>query len=182
VRIVGISGSLRAGSYNTALLRAAAAELPAEAEYREWRGLGLLPAYSEDRDRRRAAPAVAALRRTLAAADAVLIATPEYNASIPGALKNVLDWASRPFPENCLRGRPVAVVGASTGMFGAVWARAELRKVLEAIGAAVLDAGVGVPAAHTAFAEDGRLRDPALAAALRRVVDDVLGRAVSRAA
>ena len=69
----------------------------------------------------------------------MLIATPEYNGSIPGVLKNALDWASRPFPDNALRGKPVAVVGASTGLFGAVWAQAEARKVLETIGADVLD-------------------------------------------
>ena len=118
----------------------------------EWHGLATCPRTTRTRDGRYADPAVvAALRRTLAAADAVLIATPEYNGSIPGALKNALDWASRPFPDNCLRGKPVAVVGASTGMFGAVWAQAELRKVLNTIGAAVLDAALPVPAAHTAF-------------------------------
>ena len=105
-------------------------------------GLATLPAYDEDVDGRLAAPAVAAAcGATLAAADAVLIATPEYNASIPGALKNALDWASRPFPDNCLRGKPVAVIGASTGLFGAVWAQAELRKVLKTIGAAVARRG-----------------------------------------
>jgi chromate reductase len=182
VRLVGISGSLRAGSYNTALLRAAAAELPAHVEFREWRGLGLVPPYVEDGDGRHVAPAVADLRRTLAAADAVLIATPEYNASIPGALKNALDWASRPYPDNGLRGTPVAVVGASTGMFGAVWAQAELRRVLATIGASVLDAELAVPLAETAFGADGRLRDPARASALRLLVRGLLDRTTRRAA
>ena len=92
----------------------------------------------------------------------MLIATPEYNHSIPGALKNALDWASRPFPDNALRGKPVAVIGASTGLFGAVWAQAELRKVLTAAGADVLDSGLSVPSVATAFTLEGKLRDPRL--------------------
>ena len=111
-----------------------------------------------------------------------LIATPEYNASIPGALKNALDWASRPFPDNCLRGKPVAVIGASTGLFGAIWAQAELRKVLSTVGAAVLDSELPVPAAQTAFTTDGRLRDPAVAAALRALVQDLVERTLALAA
>lgn len=102
------------------------------------------------------------LRETLRAADAVLIATPEYNASVPGQLKNVLDWASRPFPDNALRDKPVAVVGASTSPFGAVWAQPELRKVLKTIGARVLDAELPVPRAHEVLADDGRLSDEKL--------------------
>ena len=182
MRIVGISGSLREGSYNTALLAAAAAQLPAGAELEQWRGLALLPAYDEDRDGREQIPAVAALRRTLSGADAVLIATPEYNGSIPGALKNALDWASRPFPDNCLRGKPVAVVGATTGVFGAAWALADLRRVLMTIGAVVLDLGLSVSGAHTAFCGDGGLRDPEPAAALRALMHDLVGRTARRAA
>ena len=182
MRILGICGSLREGSFNRALLLAAAAELPSGVEFAEWAGLETLPAYDADIDGRLADPAVAGLRRALAAADAVVIATPEYNASIPGALKNALDWASRPFPDNSLRGKPVAVVGASTGLFGAVWAQADLRRVLTTIGAAVLDTGLSVSAAHTAFGADGGLRDPEPAAALRVLVHDLLARTERRAA
>jgi chromate reductase len=182
MRVLGISGSLRAGSYNTALLRAAAAELPARIEFREWRGLEAVPPYDEDADAPARAPIVARLRRDLARADAVMIATPEYNHSIPGALKNALDWASRPFPNNCLRGKPVAVVGASTGLFGAVWAQADLRKVLKAIGASVLEVELPVPAAHDAFTADGRLREPRLAATLAGIVDGLLALTAKRAA
>ncbi len=110
------------------------------------------------------------LRADLAAADGVLIATPEYNASIPGVLKNALDWASRPFPENALRRRPVAVVGASTSLFGAVWAQAEVRKVLETIGARVVDVELPVGLAHDAFDPDGRLVDAEQHAALERAL------------
>jgi chromate reductase len=101
---------------------------------------------------------VARLASAIADADAVLFATPEYNASIPGQLKNALDWISRPIATNVLRNKPVAVVGASTGAFGAVWAQAELRKVLAALGARVLDVEIPVPHAHTRF-EEGRLTD-----------------------
>jgi chromate reductase len=182
VRILGISGSLRSGSHNRALLAAAAADLPPGAEIREWRGLETLPAYSEDCDGRPAPSSVLALRRALAEADAVLIATPEYNSSIPGALKNALDWASRPHHGNPLRGKPVAVIGASTGVFGAVWAQAELRKVLTAIGADVVDIGLPVPAAATAFTADGRLREPKMAVALRHIVGELVTRTLACAA
>ncbi len=182
MRLVGIGGSLREGSYNRALLEAAVAGRPQGVEVEWWDGLERVPAYDEDLDRSPAPVAVAELRRTLASADAVLIATPEYNASIPGALKNALDWASRPFPDNCLRGTPVAVIGASTGPFGAVWAQAELRKVLESIGAAVLDAELPVPAAHEAFRDGGGLCDPALAARLRSIVHRLVGQTLRQAA
>jgi chromate reductase len=182
VRILGISGSLRAGSHNRALLGAAAAELPPGVELREWRGLETLPAYSEDGDGRFAAPSVVALRRALGEADAVLVATPEYNHSIPGALKNALDWASRPYGRSVLRGKPVAVIGASTGVFGALWAQAELRKVLSAIGADVVETELPVPTAATAFTADGRLRDLSLAAVLGDVIAELVRRSVARAA
>jgi chromate reductase, NAD(P)H dehydrogenase (quinone) len=180
--IVGISGSLRSGSHNRALLAAAAAELPPGVELHEWRGLDTLPAYSEDRDGRFAPPAVNALRRALGEADAILIATPEYNQSIPGALKNALDWSSRPYGASVLRGKPTAVIGASTGVFGAIWAQAELRKVLKAIGADVVDTELPVPAAAAAFTAEGRLRDPQLAAKLRDIIDELLERKVTCAA
>jgi chromate reductase, NAD(P)H dehydrogenase (quinone) len=182
LRVVGISGSLRPSSYNTALLKAAATELPAEATFVPWRGLGLLPAYREDCDGPRIPPAVASLRRTLSGADAVLIATPEYNGSIPGSLKNALDWASRPFPDNCLRRKPVAVIGASTGLFGAIWAQAELRRILKKIGADVLEAELPVPAAHAAFTPDARLRERELANALREIVHQLVSKTERAAA
>jgi chromate reductase len=130
-------------------------------------GVAALPLYNEDDDERPPA-AVSRLRSTIAAADAVLIATPEYNRSIPGALKNMLDWASRPFPDNAWRDRPVAVIGASTGLFGAVWAQAELRGSLAVAGARVLDVELAVGSAQDAFLPSGALRDPS---GLRRVLD-----------
>ena len=138
MRILAISGSLRSGSHNTALLRAAATLLPPGIELTLHDGLKEIPPYDDDELDNRPA-AVARLDAEVAAADAVLIATPEYNHSIPGVLKNALDWVSRPIADNPMRGKRALVVGASTGMFGAVWAQAETRKVLGALGARVLD-------------------------------------------
>src|SRR5262245_52297783 len=137
MRVLLVSGSLREGSYNAALLRAAANALPSGVRHAWLDGIAALPPYSEDDDGERAPAAVERLRRTIATADAVLIATPEYNGSIPGALKNAVDWSSRPFPDNAWRGKPVAAIGASTGMFGGVWAQEHLRKALTLAGARV---------------------------------------------
>ena len=112
--------------------------------------------------------AVQRMRDAIASADVVLIATPEYNGSVPGVLKNAIDWASRPFPDNSLRDRPAAVIGASPSIFGAVWAQAEVRKVLKATGARVLDDELPVAKAAEAFDTAGRLRDPELGAAAAR--------------
>jgi chromate reductase len=170
LRILGISGSLRRGSHNTNLLRAAADLLPPGVELDVYDGLRDLPPYDSDLDVDPADPAVERLREAISAADGVLIATPEYNGSIPGLLKNALDWASRPFPDNALRGKPVAVVGASTGLFGAVWAQAETRKVLGVIGADVIDGELPVGQAHAAFGDDGHLANPGLRDALDELV------------
>lgn len=175
--LLGLTGSLRRGSYNRRLLAAAARGLPPEVEFQQWDGLEAIPAYSEDIDVAPAPAAVDDLRGTLAHADAVLIATPEYNHSIPGQLKNALDWASRPFPHNVLRAKPAAVMGASTSLFGAVWAQAEARKILRAIGAHVIDEELAVPSAHEAFQADGSLRDPELRTALAAILEQLLGAA-----
>jgi chromate reductase len=174
LRVLGLSGSLRRDSHNRALLRAAAAQLPAGAELVEWDRIAELPAYDEDLDALPAPEPVRALRKAIADADAVLIATPEYNASLPGALKNALDWASRPYAANPLRGKPAAAVGASTGLFGAVWAQAEARKVLKAIGAAVVERELPVGQADAAWAPDGTLADADLRAALAEIVGELV--------
>ena len=177
MRILAISGSLRGDSYNTRLLRAAAQMLPPGAELELFDGLAAVPPYNEDDDVEPAPEAVQRLRDAIADSDAVLIATPEYNASIPGVLKNAIDWASRPFPDNALRAKPVAVVGASTGLFGAVWAQAELRKSLRHTGAHVLDDEVPVGTADQAFTPSGKLVDPELNRRLADLLDE-LGREV----
>jgi chromate reductase, NAD(P)H dehydrogenase (quinone) len=129
-RILGISGSLRRDSHNTNLLRAAAETLDPDVQFELYDGLKQVPPYDEDDDVYPRPTSVARVNAAIANADAVLFATPEYNASIPGHLKNAIDWISRPVATNVLRNKPVAVVGASTGAFGAAWAQAELRKVL----------------------------------------------------
>jgi chromate reductase len=171
MRILGISGSLRRDSHNTKLLRAAAELLPRGVELELYDGLKAVPPYDEDDDTDPAPAAVARLRMAIAGADAVLIATPEYNSSIPGQLKNALDWASRPGPTNVLRNKPVAVIGASIGAFGAVWSQGELRKVLAAIGARVVDAEVALGHAHERFDDEGRLSEEDLRIQLQDTVD-----------
>jgi chromate reductase len=176
MKILGLSGSLRRGSHNTSLLRAAAKLLPPGAELEVYDDLGALPHYDADLDVEPAHEAVARLREAIAEADGVLIATPEYNGSIPGVLKNALDWASRPFPDNALKGKPVAVVGASTGLFGAVWAQAEVRKVLGIIGADVLEGELPVGMAHAAFDDEGHLAEAELRSALAGLVHTLSAR------
>jgi chromate reductase len=156
MRVLGISGSLRRDSYNTALLRAAAERLPAGVELVEYEGLRAIPPYDADAEAVEAPEAVRDLREAIRGADAVLVATPEYNHSIPGVLKNALDWASRPAGRSALMGKPAAAIGASTGMFGAVWAQAETRKVLGALGGRVVEAELPIPRAQDHF-ENGRL-------------------------
>jgi chromate reductase len=180
MRVLGISGSLRRDSYNTVLLRHAGDLFEAEgAEFEIYHGLRDIPPYDEDYDTGDAPDAVSRIRDAIRDADAVFFVTPEYNSSIPGALKNVLDWVSRPVATNPLRYKPVAVIGASSGMFGAVWAQAELRKVLGAIGARVSEGEVAVGNAGERFDENGRLSEPNLGQEVHEVVTTLLGDAES---
>jgi chromate reductase len=182
MRILGISGSLRRDSHNTALLRAAAELLPRGVELELFDGLKAVPPYDADDD----VPghhdaAVVALKDAVEGADALLIATPEYSHSIPGVLKNALDWVSRPARDNVLQGKPAAVIGASTGIFGAVWAQAEVRKVLGAIGADVVDRELPVMQAHMQFDEYGNLREQDLRDQLAEHVGALVAAARERA-
>jgi chromate reductase len=177
IRILGISGSLRRGSHNTNLLRAAADLLPPGVELDVYEGLGELPLYNPDLDVEPADLAVARFRSAIEEADGILIAAPEYNGSITAVLKNALDWASRPFPNNSLRGKPVAVIGASTGLFGAVWAQAETRKVLGIIGADVIEHELPVGQADAAFGADGQLAEREQRVVLANLVDVLAARA-----
>lgn len=180
MRILAISGSLRDDSHNTELLRAAAAIAPEGVELEFFDGLKDVPPYDADDDVPGDQPfAVGRFKGALREADAVLISTPEYNSSIPGVLKNALDWASRPLVESPVRNKPVAVLSSSTGMFGGVWAAAETRKVLGALGARTLDDTVSVPKADQRLAEgvDATLRDE-----LRTVVSALAAAVEARAA
>jgi chromate reductase len=173
MRVLAISGSLRRDSHTPRLLRVAAELAPPPAELELFDGLKDVPPYDEDDDGDLVPEGAQRLREAIARADAVLIATPEYNSSIPGQLKNALDWASRPFPDNVLRNKPVAVIGASTGMFGAVWAQAEVRKVLGAIGARVVDVELPVAGAEEAFAGN-RLADEELHERLAQILTELV--------
>ena len=181
MRVLGIPGSLRRDSHNARLLRAAATLLPPEAEFVEFTGLKAIPPFDED-DEAAPGPAVEHWRAQIEHADALLFATPEYNSSIPGALKNAVDWASRPVASAALINKPAAVIGTSTGMFGAVWAQAELRKALAAAGARVTDRELPVPDAESAFAEDGALAEHDLELQLGEIVAELIGETRERAA
>jgi chromate reductase, NAD(P)H dehydrogenase (quinone) len=159
MRVLGISGSLRQGSHNTELLRAAAKLLPPGTQLELYEGLAGIPPYGEDVEHE-PPQAVTELKDAIAAADVVLFSTPEYNHSLPGQLKNALDWVSRPYADNPLIGKPVAVLGASSGMFGAVWAQAELRKVVTAMGGRVTDRESPSPAPRRPSRPTARWRTP----------------------
>jgi chromate reductase len=174
MKVLAISGSLRRDSHNTALLRAAAELVPPPVELEIFDGLKAVEPYDEDDDRGAGPAGARRLREAIEAADAVLIATPEYNSSVPGQLKNAIDWASRPLRDNALWGKPVAVVGASTGMFGAVWAQAEVRKTAAASGARVIETDLPVGHAVEAFTDDGRLVDPELRDRYAEIIDELI--------
>ncbi|HEY5694078.1 MAG TPA: NAD(P)H-dependent oxidoreductase [Gaiellaceae bacterium] len=178
MRILAVSGSLREDSFNTSLLRAALEAAPDGVELELWQGLGELPLYDDDLEA--AVPAsVRRLREDWAAADAILFATPEYNGSVPGGLKNAIDWASRPKLEGVLRNKTVAVVGASTGQFGALWAQQDLKRILGIAGARVVGTEIPVARAHERFDADGRLLDGEIFEELRLHLTTLASEAVA---
>ena len=158
MRILAVSGSLREGSFNTGLLRAALEAAPEGVELALWEGIGELPLYDEDLEGD-VPDSAHRLREDWAEADAILFATPEYNGSVPGGLKNAVDWASRPKLQAVLRNKPVAVVGASTGQFGALWAQQDLKRILGIAGARVVGTEIPVTRAHERFDAGGLLLD-----------------------
>ena len=171
-RVLALSGSLRSGSYSTAILREAARRAGDELELILYDGLKAIPPFDEDIEGDGARePAVVHLKQAFADADAVLIATPEYNGSVSGVLKNALDWVSRPFDSNPLRGKPVAIVSSSTGSFGGVWAQNDLRRILGTIGARVIDETLTVPHSHTVMNEDGEIAHSETSAGLTSVLE-----------
>lgn len=171
--ILTIAGSLRQHSFNRKLIAAARSESPEHAHLSEWSGLAAIPPFDEDAEAHPAPRPVAELRAAIAAADGVLIATPEYNGSIPGQLKNALDWASRPREASVLEGKPVAVMGASPSPSGAASAQADLRKVLGRSRAEVIGDELTVPAAFRQLDEHDRLLDVQLRAQLRALITEL---------
>jgi chromate reductase len=181
MKVLTVSGSLRADSYNTSLLRAAIEAAPegVEVELFDPAGIAGLPVYDQDLDSGEAPEPVVRLRETWGSADAILFATPEYNGSVPGGLKNAIDWASRPRHEAALLNKTAAVVGASTGQFGAMWAQADLRKILGAAGARVVGDELPVTRAHEKFDSAGRLLDGELFERLRLVLETLATESIS---
>jgi chromate reductase, NAD(P)H dehydrogenase (quinone) len=174
VQILGIAGSLREGSYNRALLRAARELLPPGVELVEHE-IGRLPFYDGDVEAAGDPGSVAELKEAIRSADALLIATPEYNRGIPGALKNAIDWASRPPLASPLTGKPVAITGASTGRGGTARAQEQLRAALEFSRAAVLEQPeVLVPEAFMRFDVSGELVDGGIRSELAELVDTLV--------
>jgi chromate reductase len=175
LRVLAIAGSLRRDSYNRALLQAAASLAPPALSIDCFDGLADVPMFDEDLEAEGPArdPAgVIALRRRVSAADALLIATPEYNQSIPGVLKNAIDWLSRDRPEAVLAGKPVAILGATAGRWGTRLAQAALRHTLYATEAQVMPApSVFLADAASLFDAGGALTDPRARAAIRALVE-----------
>ena len=170
--ILGISGSFRRGSHNTQLFRAAAYALPPGVELRPFDGLAAVPPYCEDADADRAPDAVEHLREQLAEADALLIATPEYNASIPGVLKNAIDWASRPSGKSSFKGKPAAGIGTSSGAIGTAVAQQHLRSILAYLNVILM----GQPEAYISYKKDmidehGHVTDEGVRKFLQTFVD-----------
>lgn len=169
--VLAISGSLRASSINACLVRAASRLAPTGMTVETFTGLRDLPHYDADLDGDVSVAPVADLRKRIAAADGLLIATPEYNGGVPGVLKNALDWASTPHGASALTGMPVAVMGATPGRSGTAGAQAQLRQVLSRIGCGVVaEPEVKISKAYDRFDDEGRLCDEMVA----RPVTDLL--------
>lgn len=178
-RILALAGSLREASLNRRLVRLAVQVAPEGVELVEFDSLGAVEPFDEDAEASGFPPGAAAFVAAVRDVEGVFIATPEYNGSIPGQLKNALDWASRPetgegsLRASALYGKPVAIASASNGQFGAVWARDELAKVVRTQGGrAIVEPGVAIATADTAFADDGSLRS---AATQERLVELLAG-------
>ncbi len=185
MRVLGVVGSLRRDSHNRRLLEAASEHMPDGTELVIFDGLKAVEPFDETDEHEDGGglPGADAFIDAIRDADAVLFVTPEYNGSIPGVLKNAIDWASRPTPATSpLAGKPVAVIGASTGMFGAAWAQAELRKSLGLAGARVLDEELAVPGAHEAFHDDGRIKRGATRRRLAEILELLIAQARERVA
>ena len=174
-KLVGISGSLRQGSFNTALLRAAGDLMPDGATL-EIRSIAEIPLYNGDLEQSDGVPAaVTALKEAIAAADGLLIATPEYNNSIPGVLKNTIDWLSRPASDipRVFGGKPVAVMGASPGPFGTILSQNAWLPVFKTLGAQLWSGErLLVSRAREAIGEDGSIIDGKIRERLRVFMQD----------
>jgi len=170
--VCGIAGSLRSGSFNKSLLRAARELAPEGMEIRPFERLGEIPLYDADLEAKGEPEPVAALKRAIAGADALLVATPEYNYGVPGVLKNAIDWASRPAGRSALDRKPAAIMGASPGAMGTVRAQLALRQAFQHNETYVLlRPELLVARAHEKFDAAGRLADEPTRKALRALLE-----------
>jgi chromate reductase len=179
--ILMLVGSLRADSWTGQLTSSAADLLPDGAVAHVYDGLGELPHYDQDLDTDEPPAAVVTFRDAVRRADGLVVATPEYNGSMPGVLKNAIDWASRPRGASSLAGKPVAVISVSPSPRGAQCAREEAEKVLRVAGAVPLAESLGVPSVHAAVI-DGHLADPDVESALRNLMQALVTADEARAA
>jgi chromate reductase len=172
-RVLGIAGSLRKGSYNRSLLRAAIALAPSELEIRPFERIGEFPLYDADLEARGIPEPVAALKEAIASSDSVLFATPEYNHSIPGLLKNAIDWASRPAGRSVLKGKPAAMLGATPGMGATIRGQLALRQALEGVGGVYVmpEPEILIARAGEHFDPEGRLTDEATTRRIRTFLE-----------
>jgi chromate reductase len=172
IRVLGIAGSVRAGSFNRALLRAAAEVAPAAIELSIFEGLGAIPPYDADLEAKGDPGPVAALKTAIRDADALLIATPEYNYGVPGVLKNAIDWASRPPGKSVLNGKTAALMGATPGGTGTARAQLSLRQSFVFTDTrALLRPEVLVAQAHKKFDAEGRLTDEPTRQSVRQLLE-----------
>jgi chromate reductase len=168
--VLGVAGSLRRSSFNRALLEHAALVAPDGVVVDRFDGLGDIPHFNQDLEGDRTPEEVLRFRDRIGAADALLVVAPEYNSAMPGVLKNALDWASRPPGESVLGGKPAAVMGASPGRFGARRAQEQVRTVLSAIGAEVLDRELPVSKVHEVLDGDGAVTDGGVSSQVRSLL------------
>jgi chromate reductase, NAD(P)H dehydrogenase (quinone) len=179
IEVAAMAGSLRAASWAQALLRATTELLPANVGLIIWDRLGEVPLFNQDLESGPAPAAVADLRQLIDRSDALLIATPEYNQSIPGVLKNALDWASRPFGETVLKDKPVAALGTSPLPTGGMSALSDVRKMITLLGADVVEADLTIGQVHTRIDAEGRISDAALAARVTELLVKVANHVAS---
>lgn len=171
VKILALVGSLRAGSHNRQLAEAAVKLAPAGVEVEVFGDLGNLPFYNEDIDAGQPPAAAAELRAAAGAADAVLLLSPEYNGTMPAALKNAIDWLSRPFGTGALKDKPTAVIGTAFGQYGGVWAQDDARKAAGVAGAAIAeDIKLSIPGSVTRFTDNHPVDDAEVAGQLTEVL------------
>lgn len=180
-RILALVGSLRAGSDNLHLAEAAVKLAPSDVSVEIFEGLGDVALYNEDIDQPGAVAAADRLRAEVQSADALLLVTPEYNGTMSAALKNAIDWISRPFGVGAISGKPVAVIGTSHGQYGGVWAHDDARKSARVAGANVLDdLKLSVPAAHIRFASVHPVDDEEIAVAMPAILTSLAAAAPTR--